>query len=59
MAALPWIAIGVPVAMTLVLVVSLTVAAVLGQIGRQVTELLEFELWRSAPITIRRTAARD
>jgi hypothetical protein len=59
MAALLWITIGVPGAVTLVLVVSLAAAAVLGQIGRQVTELLEFEMWTSAPITVRRTAAGD
>jgi hypothetical protein len=55
-----WIAIGVPAAVTVALFVSLAVAAVLGQIGRQVTELLELEKWSSAQITIgSRTAADD
>jgi len=33
--------------------VGIVVAAVLGQIGRQVTELLELESWASTPLTPR------
>ena len=33
--------------------VGIVVAAVLGQIGRQVTELLELESWATTPLTPR------
>jgi hypothetical protein len=46
-----WVLVGVAVVATVPLVVGLAVAAALGQIGREITELLECEGWRSAPLT--------
>jgi hypothetical protein len=37
--------------MTISLLVGLIVAAVLGQIGREVSQLFENEAWSSAPLT--------
>jgi hypothetical protein len=46
-----WILIGLAAAFTLSFVTGLAVAAVLGAIGRSVSEPLEFEPWASAPLT--------
>jgi hypothetical protein len=46
-----WILIGLASAFTLSLITGLAVAAVLGAIGRSVSEPLEFEPWASAPLT--------
>jgi hypothetical protein len=44
-----WIAIGVGSFLTLSLLVGLAVAAVLGNIGRRVSQLYETEDWATAP----------
>jgi hypothetical protein len=46
-----WILIGLAAAFTLSLITGLAVAAVLGAIGRSVSEPLEFEPWASAQLT--------
>jgi hypothetical protein len=46
-----WIVIGLTTALTLSVITGLAVAAVLGVIGRSVSELLDFEPWESAPLT--------
>ena len=46
-----WIAIGFTAALTLSVITGLAVAAVLGAIGRSISEVLDFEPWTSAPLT--------
>jgi hypothetical protein len=46
-----WIVIGLATALTLSVIAGLAVAAVLGTIGRSVSELLDLEAWTSAPLT--------
>jgi hypothetical protein len=48
-----WILSGVVGFMLISCAVGIVVAAVLGQIGRQVSDLLELESWASAPLTPR------
>jgi hypothetical protein len=46
-----WLAIGVTALIGVPLVVALAVGRVLGQISKEVTELLETEEWSGAPLT--------
>jgi hypothetical protein len=46
-----WVLVGVAGAIGLATVVAFAVARILGQIARDVTELLEHEEWSSAPLT--------
>jgi hypothetical protein len=48
-----WILVAVAGLMVVSCVVGAAVAAVLGHIGREVSELLEGEAWASAPLTPR------
>jgi uncharacterized membrane protein len=48
-----WIGVGLVGAITLSLLVGMAVGAVLGHIGRQVSDLLEHDSWASAPPTAR------
>ena len=46
-----WVAIGIGAFSSLTLVVGLAVARILGSISRDVTDLLETEMWSAAPIS--------
>jgi NhaP-type Na+/H+ or K+/H+ antiporter len=48
-----WILIAVAGSILFSCAVGIVVGAVLGQIGRQVTELLELESWSTTPLTPR------
>ena len=46
-----WLAIGIGAFMGVTLVVGLAVARILGNISRDVTDLLETEMWSAAPLS--------
>jgi phosphate/sulfate permease len=52
-----WIVVGIGSFLVLSLLVGLAVAAVLGSIGRKVSELYETEEWALAPLSRARRAA--
>jgi hypothetical protein len=54
-----WILIGTSGVFAVSFVVSLAVAAVLARIGREVSELIEFEPWAPSSVTPAKEAAID
>ena len=46
-----WLAVGIGAFGCITLVVGLAIARILGQISRDVTDLLESEMWSAAPLT--------
>jgi hypothetical protein len=58
MAAWAWIMMGAASVLTVSVVVGLALAAILGRISSEVSELLELEPWRTAPPRRAVTSAR-
>lgn len=52
-----WVGIGAVCLLALSTLVGLAVAAILGSIGREITDLLDVDSWRAAPLTRLRESA--
>jgi hypothetical protein len=59
MSAWSWVAVGLAASLLFSVLVALVLAAILGRIGREVSELLDPELWSSAPTARERIEAEQ